>query len=88
MNKRAFIKRITLGAVGFSILPSAVTYTRQWKPLASGIYVDDSFYAVLKNYQIETFIVPTPFYSAWQNLLEKRQWTSNMGNVMRASVSV
>ena len=37
MNRRAFFSAAAKAAFGFAILPSAVTYARQWKPLPSGI---------------------------------------------------
>jgi hypothetical protein len=32
MNRRSFLGKLGMLAAGFSILPSATLYTRQWKP--------------------------------------------------------
>ena len=39
MNRRNFIKSALKAATGFMILPSAVTYARNWKLMASGLVV-------------------------------------------------
>ena len=37
MTRRSFIDAALKAAAGFAILPSAVTYARTWKPVASGL---------------------------------------------------
>lgn len=38
-TRRSFFRQLALGVAAFGILPSAVTYARTWKPLASGVVV-------------------------------------------------
>lgn len=38
-TRRDFFRSLALGVAGFAILPSATTYARTWKPLASNIFV-------------------------------------------------
>ncbi|MDE2096200.1 MAG: hypothetical protein KGL39_03070 [Patescibacteria group bacterium] len=45
MNRRNFLSVLAKAAAGFTILPSAVTYQRQWKPNSTGIMVP--FYEVV-----------------------------------------
>jgi hypothetical protein len=39
VNRRNFIQSALKAAAGFSILPSALTYARSWKPTAGGVVV-------------------------------------------------
>ena len=38
-TRRSFFSRLAVGIAAFSILPSALTYARTWKPMASGVVV-------------------------------------------------
>lgn len=39
MNRRSFLSSMLRAGAAFAVLPPAITYARQWKPTASGIYV-------------------------------------------------
>ena len=40
-SRRSFFKRLAIIGAAFTVLPSALTYKRVWKPLASGVVVPD-----------------------------------------------
>lgn len=64
MNKREFFKTLGKAALGFAILPSAVTYARTWKPISTSNPI------VVPN----PIIVPNPqWISADYELLRLRQ---------------
>ena len=39
--RRSFFKRLAIIGAAFTVLPSALTYKRVWKPLSSGVVVPD-----------------------------------------------
>jgi hypothetical protein len=47
MNRRGFFSKLLSSAVGFSILPSALTYDRIWKPTKSIYETAGIEYAVI-----------------------------------------
>jgi hypothetical protein len=47
MRRRSFLSKLATVAAGFSILPSALTYDRQWKFAESGLVLPDDLEAVL-----------------------------------------
>jgi hypothetical protein len=64
MNKREFLSTLAKAAVGFSILPSVLTYQRRWKKtemlwIPNPIYVDAERQIM--------FIAHKDFAIFWQN---------------------
>lgn len=46
MNRRGFLRSLGAIAAGFSILPAATTYARNWKPVESGLLMPEDFLPV------------------------------------------
>lgn len=95
MNRRGFLGGILKAGIGAMILPSALTYTRNWsKPYGNLIWYSEASESLILRHRFEEFKM-LPYYvnlqvynisnfQAFETLYGKLDWQPNMGNVLRA----